>query len=792
MAEEIKYRNLGAFSSAGGFNVANADPIDSRQLVATIGHIYQDGNWDTVKPYPGLIVSAADSGEVRVYVGPAYDKNQSTVKPWTSEDNWKKIGGGATQVAKYSDAVALIETSEVDGVVVVKNLGQVIYVTGTETIGEAPNDVTYEPGAYIISGATSLSKLGTTTASGNLANDVAVLQGKVSTVEGKVSTLEGKVSTLEGEMDAVEGRLDTIEAEFTTVEGAKGRVVVLEETAADHETRIAANETFVSGFPTIKTELENATSIAQSAAEAAQTKADSAYELAETKVDSTTYAGDKTTLENNITAAQTKADSAYELAETKVDSTTYDSDKATLEQAIAEAKASGDESVKDVKVNGTSVVEDGVADITLTYETELVNSEGEATTSTNAPTAKSVAEAIVQLRSDVTAIPKFKIQVVSELPTSEISLTTVYLLANAGTTGEQDVYSEYIYVDTDNNGTGDQWEKLGEVKVDMTQYYTKTEADALHEEHRTALNQLDKDLHDTLKLYYKATEIDSLLTGKVSVETYNARVEEVNGKITAAEGRIKTLEDWKAEFETAYASDKAKLEGDITKAQGDATQALTNAATAQSAADAAQAKADSAYELAETKVDAATYATEKAALVESIEAAQDTADEALAREIAFSADTYTKAKELATAEVIGQVILVKNEETITTGEEPNIVSNTYAAGPYIVVAAGEIRSLSTSTGDVDADIATQLGSRIGAVETGLGTLQQTHATDKEALEKAITDLETEINTTLEGYKVKDIKVDGVSVGEVWEVLTITDDDIDAVVNPKTQEPEPEA
>ena len=774
MAEEIKYRNLGAFSSAGGFNVANADPIDSRQLVATIGHIYQDGNWDAVKPYPGLIVSAADSGEVRVYVGPAYDKNQPTVKPWTSEDNWKKIGGGATQVAKYSDAVALIETSEVDGQVVVKNLGQVIYVTGTETIGE----VTYEPGAYIVSGATSLSKLGTTTASGNLANDVAVLQGKVSTVEGKVSTLEGKGSTLEGEMDA-------IEAEFAIVDGVKGRVVVLEETAADHETRIAANEAFVSGFPTIKTELENATSEAQSAAEAAQTKADSAYELAETKVATETYNSDKETLENNITAAQTKADSAYELAETKVDSTTYAGDKATLEQAIAEAKASGDESVKDVKVNGTSVVEDGVANITLTYETELVNSEGEATTSTNAPTAKSVAEAIVQLRSDVTAIPKFKIQVVSELPTSEISLTTVYLLANAGTTGEQDVYSEYIYVDTDNNGTGDQWEKLGEVKVDMTQYYTKTEADTLHEEHRTALNQLDKDFHDTLKLYYKATEINSLLTGKVDVETYNARVEEVNGKITAAEGRIKNLEDWKAEFETTYASDKAKLEGDIAKAQGDATQALTNAATAQSAAEAAQSKADSAYELAETKVDATTYAADKATLKASIKTAQDTADEALARKISLEADTYTKAKELATAEVIGQVILVKTEETITVGED----SHTYAAGPYIVISAGEILSLSTSTGDVNADIATQLGSRIGAVETSLGTLQQTHATDKKNLDDAIGKLQGDVADINTNYKVKDITVDGVSavVEGVFAIETITTEDITGLITPATGE-----
>jgi hypothetical protein len=68
MAEEIKYRNLGAFSSAGGFNVANSDPMDSRQLVADITHIFMDGNWADVKPYPGLIVSDPN-GEVRIYVG---------------------------------------------------------------------------------------------------------------------------------------------------------------------------------------------------------------------------------------------------------------------------------------------------------------------------------------------------------------------------------------------------------------------------------------------------------------------------------------------------------------------------------------------------------------------------------------------------------------------------------------------------------------------------------------------------------------------------------------------------
>lgn len=651
MAEEIKYRNLGAFSSAGGFNVANADPIDSRQLVATIGHIYQDGNWDAVKPYPGLIVSAADSGEVRVYVGPAYDKNQPTVKPWTSEDNWKKIGGGATQVAKYSDAVALIETSEVDGQVVVKNLGQVIYVTGTETIG----DVTYEPGAYIVSGATSLSKLGTTTASGNLANDVAVLQGKVSTVEGKVSTLEGKVSTLEGEMDAVEGRLDVVEGRLDAVEP---KVEALE------------------------------------------------------KFRDETYVNDKTAIEKSIT------DNKAEIETWKTD--VYDVDKATLEEAIEAAQASGDESVKDVKVAGVSVVTDNVANIT--FESELVSSEGVATTSENAPTAKSVAEAIVELRGQVTSIPKFKIEVVPQLPTEEIKDSYIYLVANS-LTADNEAYSEYIYV----NNT---WEKLGEIKVDMSQYYTKTEVDGEIETVEKAIEDLDKEFTETLKSYYKATEVDDLLTGKIDKATYEAKVAEV-------EGRIKALEDWKTEFVETYAADKKTLSDNI----------------------------DDAYKLAD--------------------AANKLADAANKRKISLEADTYTKAKELATAEVIGQVILVKNEETITVGED----SHTYAAGPYIVSAVGEILSLSTSTGDVNADIATQLGSRIGAVETSLGTFQATYATDKKNLDDAIGELQGDVADINTNYKVKDITVDGVSavVEGVFAIETITTEDITGLITPATEE-----
>ena len=60
----------------------------------------------------------------------------------------------------------------------------------------------------------------------------------------------------------------------------------------------------------------------------------------------------------------------------------------------------------------------------------------------------------------ISSIPKFSISVVSTLPTSDISTTTIYL--KNGGDGE-DLYTEYIYV----NG---KWEILGSQRVDLTGY----------------------------------------------------------------------------------------------------------------------------------------------------------------------------------------------------------------------------------------------------------------------------------------------------------------------------------
>ena len=67
----------------------------------------------------------------------------------------------------------------------------------------------------------------------------------------------------------------------------------------------------------------------------------------------------------------------------------------------------------------------------------------------------------------VSAIPKFSISVVTELPTSDISTTTIYLMKTGSETNN--LYTEYIYVNS-------KWETLGTQKMDMSDYLTRTDA----------------------------------------------------------------------------------------------------------------------------------------------------------------------------------------------------------------------------------------------------------------------------------------------------------------------------
>lgn len=233
MAEEIKYRSLSAFFSDGGFNIKNADPVDSRQLVADISHIYLDGNWTDVKPYPGLIVSAP-SGEARIYTGRIWLEDVSEHTDWQLESSWKKIGGGAVTVATYAEAVTLATAD---------NIGQVIYVsTKSEYDADGEGEgaaVEYDAAPYIVVGEGKLQKLAASTASGDINSEVTALQGEVGTLKTDVSDLKTKTTNLEtslgNKVDKVEGKSLVSDDEIVklgTVE-ANAQVNVIETVKVD-------------------------------------------------------------------------------------------------------------------------------------------------------------------------------------------------------------------------------------------------------------------------------------------------------------------------------------------------------------------------------------------------------------------------------------------------------------------------------------------------------------------------------------------------------------------------------
>lgn len=137
-----------------------------------------------------------------------------------------------------------------------------------------------------------------------------------------------------------------------------------------------------------------------------------------------------------------------------------DDDVAALENRVSTLEGSVVKTVvyTDGKTSGNYTVENN--QLIIKYDdTYVANSQ-----SINALTHKAIAAKFGELESLLTAIPKFKIAVVDELPTSDISTSTIYLVKNADTTSNN-LYTEYIYINSD-------WEKLGEQTLDVTNFLT--------------------------------------------------------------------------------------------------------------------------------------------------------------------------------------------------------------------------------------------------------------------------------------------------------------------------------
>lgn len=136
---------------------------------------------------------------------------------------------------------------------------------------------------------------------------------------------------------------------------------------------------------------------------------------------------------------------------------------ASLEKLNAEAVTKA--VITDGAGNTLSTVEKDSNALIFKYDDEFrVNSE-----SVNALTHRAIARMFGTLSEQITQIPKFKVAVVDELPESEISTSTIYLLKNSDES-THNLYAEYIYVVT---GTEGQWEKLGEQTLVIDNFATK-------------------------------------------------------------------------------------------------------------------------------------------------------------------------------------------------------------------------------------------------------------------------------------------------------------------------------
>ena len=169
-----------------------------------------------------------------------------------------------------------------------------------------------------------------------------------------------------------------------------------------------------------------------------------------------------------------------------------------------------------------------------------INSE-----SVKALTHRAVAAKFRNIENTLTQIPKFKVAVVDELPTDEISLSTIYLVRNTNVS-DNNLFTEYIYVETvkDNPETTDvdesrySWEKLGEQTLVIEDIVTQ--------------NQLNNAINTALSEYSKTADIRDM----ISEANENLKIDV-----------LKTVEETYATIETVeeLAKDIESVTGDLSK-----------------------------------------------------------------------------------------------------------------------------------------------------------------------------------------------------------------------------------
>lgn len=148
-------------------NRQNPIPLDGTSVYKNLEEAQTYATSDP-KAYPGQIISVVTESEVKVYK--------------INNGQLEELGKGSLVTDQNPKELATTD-----------NIGQIIYLTKDIKVTEESGEVTYSSGPYIVSGNGEVSKIGTTSASGDIAADVATLKGKVGTLKSTVDTLDGTV-----------------------------------------------------------------------------------------------------------------------------------------------------------------------------------------------------------------------------------------------------------------------------------------------------------------------------------------------------------------------------------------------------------------------------------------------------------------------------------------------------------------------------------------------------------------------------------------------------------------------
>lgn len=209
----------GNIALASAIRPTGAQPLDDRTVVQSLDDLYSSLG---TAVYNGMVVYVVDETSLYILV----DKSKIDTPA-----GWKKVdgnGNGTITAESYTKACDLATAD---------NIGQIIYVTAEETSG----NVTYTAGPYIVTGEGTISKIGTTSATGDISGDVEQLKADVAGLKTTVGdNSNGLVADVSGLKDTVGDNSNGLVADVT---GLKTDVSDLKTDVSSLQAKVSSLET---------------------------------------------------------------------------------------------------------------------------------------------------------------------------------------------------------------------------------------------------------------------------------------------------------------------------------------------------------------------------------------------------------------------------------------------------------------------------------------------------------------------------------------------------------------------